>query len=472
MNIKINRRSFLKNASVVGATSIISAVTVPKILYGRTTRYKKIASRAMSPICQVKKEIYVASPKPGVGIGIGMNYIGKGLRREETRSLIRSSDWSDTIKRRISEDNGRNWSDWRLVHKQWPVQGDFTQSGGESQRGTGPYDPISGKLIKPVFQRIVKGDPKVAMKVLWSGKRLFCDHGFYQLSSDNGRSWGEVFQLKYEKGQDFDPNDWGNPEYFRTNEMYIGGARVLSNGTVVISATVPVEYRNEEDEKVKSVFPNTYRKGCVAGAMCFIGRWNEMRQNYDWTKSNPVFLPRKKSTRGLVELDLNELKNGNLLLIMRGSNTGLDPKKYAGRKWFSVSKDGGLNWSEVKDIRYETGESLYSPASISKTIRSSKTGKLYWVGNISDIPPDGNSHRYPLQIVEINEDEPSFIKDTVTVIDDRDPKRDSEHLQLSNFSLLENRETQDMEIYLTKLGENGGGKDIWTANAYKYTLVF
>jgi hypothetical protein len=323
-----------------------------------------------------------------------------------------------------------------------------------------------------VFQRIVKGNPQIAMREVWSGNRLFCDHGFYQLSDDDGRTWGEARQLKYENGPEFDPENWGKPEYFRTNEMYIGRVAVLSSGSVVISATVPVPYRNQEDERIPSVFPNTYREGCVAGAMCFVGRWNEERQDYDWTTSEPVFLPRRISTRGLVELDLSELSNGNLLLIMRGSNVGLDRVKCPGRKWFSVSEDGGLTWSEVKDIRYDTGEQLYSPASISRTIRSSKTGKLYWVGNIPDIPPEGNSPRYPLQIVEIDEKRPSFKKDTVTVIDDRNPERDSEHLQLSNFSLLEDRETHEMEVYLTRLGERGGGLDVWTANACKYTLVF
>ena len=87
-------------------------------------------------------------------------------------------------------------------------------------------------------------------------------------------------------------------------------------------------------------------------------------------------------------------------------------------------------------------------------------------------PPKGNSPRYPLQIVEVDELEPSFRKETVTVIDDRNPDHDSEFLQLSNFSLLEDRETNNIEIYLTRLGENGGGADIWTANAYKYTLSF
>lgn len=424
----------------------------------------------MAAICEVKKEVYVPSPQPRVATTVSMGYIGEGMRREEVRSLVRSSDWRDTVRRRTSEDNGRTWSDWELVYEEAPTQGEWTESGGARPGGTGPYDPVSGRLIKPVFQRLVKGDPRKAMSEIWSGNRLFCDHGFYQLSDDNGRTWGEARQLRYEEGPVFDPENWGDPEYFRANEMYIGSAAVLSNGSVVISATVPVPFRDEEDEKIASVFPNTYRDGCVAGAMCFVGRWNEARQDYDWTPSESMFVPRRASTRGLVELSISELVSGHLLLIMRGSNTGLDPVACPGRKWFSVSRDGGMTWRAVADLRYDTGEPFYSPASISRMIRSTKTGKLYWAGNIPDVPPDGNSPRYPLQIVEIDEELPAFKKETVTVIDDRDPERDSEHLQLSNFALLENRETQDMELYLTRLGENGGGPEIWTANAYKYTL--
>ena len=421
-------------------------------------------------IWSVKKEVYVSSPEPRTGISLSVNYIGSGLKREETRAIIRSSDWTEKPRRRISEDNGRTWSDWIIIDEESKVQGDFTQSGGEAQGGTGPYDPVSGRLIKPVFQRIIKGIPQVAMSELWKGNRLFCDHGFYQLSEDDGRSWGKAYMLKYEEGPGFNNENWGDEKFFRTNEMYIGNAVVIKNGSVIITATIPIPFIDEEDKNIPSVFPNNYREDCVAGAVCFVGRWNETAGNYDWRLSNKIFLPRRVSTRGLVELNISELSSGKLLMIMRGSNTGLDPLKYPGRRWFSVSDDGGLTWGEIKDMRYDTGEQLYSPASISSTLRSSANDKLYWIGNISDQPVNGNSPRYPLVIVEIDEDRISFRKDTLTIIDDREPEHDSESLQLSNFSVFENRETNEIEIYLLRLGENGGGLDIWTADAYKYTL--
>ncbi len=186
------------------------------------------------------------------------------------------------------------------------------------------------------------------MHVLWRGERLFCDHGFYQLSADNGKTWNDGHLLKYGDGPDFDPEDWGNPEYFRTNEMYIGETIIHSNGRVVLCATVPVEYRDEEDEKVPVVFPNTYRDGCVAGVMCFIGSWDAGKKDYCWETSQHIFLPRRISTRGLVELNLSELSNGDILLIMRGSNAGLDPSECPGRKWMSLSSDGG-DWVKLTE---------------------------------------------------------------------------------------------------------------------------
>lgn len=464
---RLARRTFLKKSSQSGLASLV-AWSLPKHIAGMIGNDDKLLRKTKSQICTVKKEVRVACPELMMAPMTGMSYIGQGMRRQETFHFEHYSDWSIMNLRRTSEDNGRNWSNWETVSNEKQRQGQFTQEGGASQGGSGEYDPISGRVIKPVFQRIFQGVPEVALDAMWKGTKLYWDHGFYQLSADNGKTWGEAYQLRYEDGPDFDSSDWGNPDWLGTNEMYIAyRSNVLKNGSVIISASVPVPYRNEEDEKHSLPY---IPKGYVAGAMCFIGRWDATMMNYNWKKSKSLFLPRQVSSRGLMEPDLSELTNGNLLLIMRGSNEGLNITKSPGRLWFSVSRDGGFTWDNVKDMRYDTGEQFYSPSSLSQTIRSSKTGKLYWVGNICKVPPKGNRPRYPLQIVEIDERGPSFRKDTVTVIDDRDPEQDDELVQFSNFSLLENRETQDMELYMTRLGENK--VDYRSANAYKYTLVF
>src|SRR4029078_9095394 len=130
--------------------------------------------------------------------------------------------------------------------------------------------------------------------------------------------------------------------------------------------------------------------------------------------------------------------------------------------------DEGKHWSPVTDLRYDTGEQFYAPATFAKFIRGRKTGKLYWIGNISPKPGNGNLPRYPLYIAEVDEKIPALKKESLTVIDDRSPK-DTAAVQFSNFSLLENRETLDLEIYLSRFGEK---KDhVFSANAYKYTLI-
>jgi hypothetical protein len=64
---------------------------------------------------------------------------------------------------------------------------------------------------------------------------------------------------------------------------------------------------------------------------------------------------------------------------------------------------------------------------------------------------------------------PALKKNTLTVIDDRSAE-DTEAVQFSNFSLLENRETLDLEIYLSRFGEKKDHQ--FSANAYKYVLTF
>lgn len=471
MFIYLSRRSFLRLNIFIFSPVLLPFIRIPdlkNLFNGSQDSGQKLSH---NQIWSVRKELYVPSPEPRACISVSMSYSGSGLKREEIHYVLRTSDWVEKPRKRISYDNGRTWSDWKVIDGNTKIQDECHMEGGESQDGTGPFDPVSRRMIKPVFQRIVRGDPKVAMREIWKGNRLFCDHGFYQMSDDNGLNWDKAYMLKYENGPDFDPEDWDDEKYFRTNEMYIGNAISLKNGSVAICATVPVPFMDEADRDMPSIFPNNYREGCVGGAMCFIGRWNENRKNYDWKTSKPVFLPRRKSTRGLDELHMVELSSGKLLLLIRGSNTGLDPIKCPGRRWYSVSEDAGFTWSDVNDLRYDTGEQFYSPASISSTVRSSANGKLYWIGNISVTPVAGNSPRYPLVIVEVDEEKICFVKNTLTIIDNRDPLKDSESLQLSNFSVIENRESNEIEIYLTRLGENGCGDEIWTAGAYKYTLT-
>jgi hypothetical protein len=420
------------------------------------------------PICSVKREVYVPSPKPGVAPQVSVSYLGKGLRRREIHAFQSKSDLAEKVKVRFSDDNGRNWT--ALVPL---VSGpDALRQGTNSMEELMfaiNYDPSAGRTIEMVFQRIFIGEASQALHRFWKGEKGFYDHGMYRLSRDDGRSWTNERQLSYEPGAAFDPQNWTNPSYLNSNQMY-GSYQVtiLRNGEIAYPAVVPVPYEDAEDRKMAASFPKyVSATGSVGGVTCFIGKWNKHKDDYDWTHSKPVFVPRRVSTRGMSEPVIAELTDGRLLLEMRGSNAGLDPVKFPGRRWMSLSSDHGQNWTSITDFRFDTGEQFYAPSTMARFIRSSKTGKLYWVGNISSKPAKGNLPRYPLYIVEVDEKIPALKKNTMTIIDDR-AAQDTAAVQFSNFSLLENRQTLDLELYLTRLGENVGSN--FSANAYKYTL--
>ena len=153
------------------------------------------------------------------------------------------------------------------------------------------------------------------------------------------------------------------------------------------------------------------------GAVCFIGTRDNAAHVHHWTAGGRLAISPDKSSRGLMEPAAAELTDGRVLIIFRGSNTKTTP----GRKWFTVSGDGGKTLSAVEELKYDDGTSFYSPSSYHAMIRHSQTKKLYWLGNICATPPKGNSPRYPLVITEVDEAIPALRKATVTAIDDRAP---------------------------------------------------
>ena len=114
-----------------------------------------------------------------------------------------------------------------------------------------------------------------------------------------------------------------------------------------------------------------------------------------------------------------------------------------------------------------TSISTISTTSIHSFVRSSKNGRLYWLANIVAEPPSGNGPRYPLAIAEIDEEEVAVRRDSVTTVDERGMD-EPVALQLSNFSILEDRETQNIEIYLTRIGENA--EHFWQGAVYRYVF--
>jgi hypothetical protein len=156
-------------------------------------------------------------------------------------------------------------------------------------------------------------------------------------------------------------------------------------------------------------------------------------------------------------------------MVCRGSNSTIP--HVPGRKWRAISRDGGRIWSAPAPFTYKDGEAFFSPATGSRLIRSSRTGKLYWIGNITPSNPDGNRPRYPLQIAEVDEAAKALRRQSVHIIEDRQPE-DSPLVQFSNFRVYEDRETGDLVLILARIQERQRDerKTDFTSPAYEYRI--
>lgn len=418
----------------------------------------------MAPIASVRREVCIPWTEGHGAPETSVRYTGEGLRREESRGYEEASDWgSDHYRVRTSEDNGRTWSAWTPVRGNWPARQGFVK---QESPAAYCHDPVGERIVRSVFQRFLIGeDGAEAIQRRWrTGKQTYSDHGYWQISADGGRTWTDPRQFCHEEGPSLPASGVPTEGFLHTNQMYTGYTAIPTReGTVVFPvAESPVEITDRG------------RAEPVHAVRCFVGKWNPDAEDYAWEVSQPIAVPHRISGRGLQEPAIAELQDGRLFLEMRGSTVAIEPEwkgktETPGRRWISLSEDGGRTWSPVTDLRYETGESFYSPSALARLLRHSRTGKLYWFGNITPTPPEGNLPRYPLYVGEVDETIPAIRKDTLTVIDDCDREHDSPRIQVSNFSLLEDRETGVIEMYMTRLGERASH---WLhADAYKYSIT-
>ena len=380
------------------------------------------------------RNLYLPSPGPGNAIWLAAGYVDNRKRRVELVTVSREDDAYVDWTRRESPDNGKTWTEPVTL----PDAVRDTPQGGVVEYPAPPhFDPYTGKSYLFTMQRVWPGQ-KVYTYDFTHNNHNFIDHVF--VSEDGGPN----HLLKYEDkpDSDYNPANPFAPGFFGANNCYFG--------------THPAF---------------TPEGGVFYPAMCFGKSFRERRgiclfrreKTGVWKPSNLQPIAPELSAVGLEEPASVALKNGTILTVMRGHCT----KTMEGVKWMSLSTDGGKTISPVEEFRYSDGSRLYSPSSIHRFIRSTRNGTLYWLANITATPPPGQGPRYPLCIAEIDEEKIGVIKESVRIIDDR-REGEPEALQLSNFSLFENRETLDFELYVTLLGINA--TDFWGADVYRYDV--
>jgi len=389
------------------------------------------------PMVHVNKELVATHPRPGAAAVVNVRYVGPELQRQEIRAVEFRDDVHSERVMRLSHDDGHTWSPpqplpstevYYDAQEVW--EGSITQE----------YDPRANVLVD------------IWLRQIRHQGQYHC-FSYWRISRDWGQSFSAPRQLRYEPGPEFDPQDILQTDFLRANQCYPGSSICRhSNGTLIH----PVAHANAPHDAEND------RRAWRLGSLCFIGRWNSASGDYVWQAGKRVEIPHTLSSRGLMEPDAAELADGRVLVVWRGSHTAKTP----GRKFFSLSHDGGFTLTEPAEWHYDDGTPFYSPSSYHRLIRHQGNGKLYWFGNICATPPVGNSPRYPLVIAEVDEQRAAIRRSSVTAIDDRQPHQPPE-LQFSNFSLLENRQTHAFELWLTQYGERQGN----VFSAYHYTLT-
>lgn len=372
------------------------------------------------------------------------SYTGAYQSMVEHRVVQTESDFNAVTENRTSTDNGRTWSKYTADEMYFKKDGKK-----EILRVIGATVPnrVTGHIVRVVMERVFLYEHKAAYKKYWStGAMDWRDHTYIEISKDNGKTYQEKYLLAYEKNRGVDYNHG----YHGTN------IEITSDGTVLTGISAPLEAvcraysLNAEDYALSPVI--------TKAVVVFTLVYSKAKDCYKVSPLNPIIITDEKSSRGLLEPNVLLLKDGVLMVESRGSNVITEgwktrmKKGMPSHRWLSF-QDGIGNFAEPEPMVYDNGEKFYSPSSISKWVRHSVNGKLYWLGNITPCIPEGNRPRYPLCIAEFNEEKRCLIKESVMKVDDRLPG-EGILVQHSNFTFYEDRKTNIIHIEYSRIGQN------------------
>ena len=421
---------------------------------------------------KVKSTVIEKAGDNGV-IGRYRSYLKpEGLECKESKYVQYESDYQKEKYQRFSSDNGKTWSQWeRIEDTSHYIMYGKDEMMYEFSREV--YNPVHNHFVSTKLARFCPDGHDMAYARDWKGEEGVFDHQHTVIRNpEDSEPFSDVL-LKYEDGDDFDPENLNNPEYLHKNRGYLNPPIVLKNGDIAVAVSMPIKKACER----AGLDANDYYPSLAhiqPAVMVARGKYNSEKKEYDFTFSNPVILNDLQSSRGIGEPMLAELESGRIIIAMRGSN--MIYREWNSRtepnapsfKWYSFSDDGGKTFCQPLIWHFDNREVIYSSASISEFIRSSKNGKLYWIGNITDHTAYGNLPRWPLCIVEIDEITGQPKKQSYTVID---TKRENEpwQMQLSNFSLLEDRETGNFELSLVKIAQFDASKPFW-GETWRYEI--
>jgi hypothetical protein len=362
-----------------------------------------------------------------------------GIYLDATGTTLRSGDL-------ISNDNGRTW-------RTQPMTPDFyagLPKGYRRNPVTSVSDHKTGRLLTIVNALDVPdldpniNEPPIALNTYYLR---------YRVSADKGRTWAKEGPIIV-KGK-FDALHPLSGVEIGKNSIFLGDLGcipiVTRKGRIMVPAQATL--LGPDGKLANPGGGYTY-----TDVVILIGKWKR-DHSIEWTMGGRVQADPARSSRGMIEPTLAELPDGRIMMVMRGSNDAKpkDGVRLPGHKWVSVSADGGKRWSKPEPFCFDDGSPFFSPSAMSTLFRHS-SGRIFWFGNISERNPEGNLPRWPLMMAEVDPVSTRLIRSTLVTLDTETEKdRSRGRLDISHFSMLEDRETQ--EIILTYPRNHGGYKE-------------
>ncbi len=395
----------------------------------------------------VDKSCFLPSPATNNAVHAASYYTTRdGMSLISCHGIESRSDTIDLSYVRHSTDNGATWG----PAIEWPTA--FQHPAGTGRRHPRGYyvDPATDRLISLWSEGVLPSDHPLEGMFRWTLR--------YAVSADGGHSQYLEEQIIHE-GDAYNELHHLPGVTVGHNCVMMGdlGERPLTRSDGVI--LIPVQSSPVGPD---GFYHNPGKGFTFTDAMILMGRWRP-DGGLAWTASERIACDPARSTRGMIEPTLAELPDGRLLCVMRGSNDACPD--LPGHKWHAYSEDGGQTWTSPEPWTYTDGEAFFSPSACSQLIPW-RDGRILWLGNICAANPRGNSPRYPLVVVEVDPASGLVRRNSVSVVDDRQPG-ENERLTLSNFYAREDRETGQLLIHLTRLFAQTRlepGKE-WTADA-------
>jgi len=344
------------------------------------------------------------------------------------------SDGYDDYAIQLSSDNGRTWSKPEVRWKSSVVQ-DGRMRYAEPAAF---FDPDSEKLIVLIDLTLYPRDKL----------NVDTEYGLeLNIYDPAKKKWTERSEVKF-PGQ-------------RTPAMSFSFPIKTARGRLLFPGM-----RKRVDAEGKAIhYRNTWAP--MDEVVTVIGEWKSGR-DLRFRLGQALQIAPERSSRGLDENALVELPDGRIAAVCRGDNSAFPDQP--GYKWLSFSTNDGQTWSAPVPLPATGGDPIEYGANGSAFFRSSRNGKLYWLGNLAlrGERPNGNWPRSPLCLIEVQESPFALKRDTIFAVDER-TFNDSPRVQMSNFRFYQDRENGELVIFLTRYGERSE-KEWMLADYYRYRV--